>query len=193
MQSLKAKHFAGANPDRVSFHGHQLMRQLSRHGPHAKERLKEVFDDIVDIAKGMDATISVVVTDKRFPDTNHKSASTIAASWAQASSMVRNTLVAAPRKTIGITMLDRYDNSTSRIVARTMARLLEPPMGSNRPDASTVISRPIFVVSESCTPVQLVDMLAHIEAKTHREDSGMFADLRSQLAPHMSRVTRITA
>lgn len=37
MQSLKAKYFAGINPDRVSFHGHQLLRKLSRHGPNAKK------------------------------------------------------------------------------------------------------------------------------------------------------------
>lgn len=161
--------------------------------PTQKKRLRGVFDDIVDITKGMDATINVVVTDKRFPDINHRTASTVATSWAQASTMIRSTLIATSRKTIGITMLDRYDDSTNRIVARTMARFLEPPMDLNRPDVATVISRPIFVVSESCTMVQLVDMLAYIEAKSHREDPGMFADLRSQVASCISHESHIAA
>lgn len=194
MQFLKAKYFVGANPDRVSFHGYQLLNRLSRHGPGAKRRFEEVFDDIIDITKNMDAVINAVVVNKGLPDEAHRTSSTVIASWAQASDMIRNTLLAGSRNAIGMTMLDRYDDSTNRIVARTMAKFLDPPMYAAKPHSVMVIPRPIFVVAESCTVLQLVDMLAYIVTKNHKGGgSGVFGRLYSQLAPHISHMSHITA
>jgi len=194
MQSLKAKYFAGANPDRVSFHGYQLLNRLSRHDPGAKKRFGEVFDDVMGITKNMDAAINAVVMDKGLPDESHRTSSTVIASWAQASAMTRNTLLGTSRKAVSMTMLDRYGDSTNRVVARTMAKFLGPPMDPAKPHSVMGIPRPVFVVAESCPVLQLVDMLAYIVSKNYKGGgSGVFGRLYSQLEPHMSHISHITA
>jgi len=89
-----------------------------------------------------------------------------------------------------MTMLDRYDDSTNRTVARTMAKFLGPPMDPAKPHSVTVIPRPVFVVAESCPVLQLVDMLAYIVSKNYKVGgSGVFGRLYSQLEPHISHIT----
>jgi len=196
VESLKAKYFAGINPERVSFHGYRIFHNLIRHTGNrrlAEQKLKEVFEDIVKIAHDMNSTINMVMMDKQSPDKNYKSARTLAISWAHASNMIHRTMLNLHPKPVGIIMLDRYDDPTNRTISRIMAQSQHWPADPTAPTEQLIMPRPIFVNSESCNTVQLIDMIAHIVAKNNRpEVSETLARLHTQLTPCISHIARIT-
>lgn len=186
-EALKAKYFGGINPERVSFHGHQLLNKLFRHAGnrlHAKQQFKETFVDVVKIAKNMDSTINAVIMDKRFPDENHRSSNTITSTWTQVSQMMRQNLLDSPSGTTCAIILDRYDTATNRIVSSTISKLLHPLANPCKFSAGAPIPRPMFVDSTSCNLVQLVDMLTFAIAKIHTSPTRLFMDLQAELCRH---------
>jgi len=195
VEALKAKYFGGINPERVSFHGHRIFHNLIRYTGNrrlAEQKLKEVFKDIVKITQSMNSTINMVVMDKQSPDKNYKSARTVAISWAHASNMIRRTMLNLHPKPIGIIMLDRYDNPTNRTVSRTITQSSHFPTNPTTLTNKLIMPRPIFVNSESCNTVQLIDMIAHIVAKNNRpEVSETFTRLHTQLMPYISHTAHI--
>jgi len=193
VQELKSKYFRGINPERVSFHGNQLLHSLIRHTGNrrlAEQKFKEALDDIVKIAQSINATINTVVMDKHSPDMSHRSSSTVIAAWAQASRMLYQDILDSPPNTYCMLMLDRYDVATNRIVSSTINKFLCPLLAGSKLVTKTSIPRPVFVDSASCNGVQLVDMIAFIAAKNNKS-IGQFVELYDQLKPALSRTVRI--
>lgn len=197
VQELKAKYFGGIRPERASFHGYRLLHRLIRqtgNRPRAEQLFREVFEDIVMITRSMDSTINMVILDKRFPDRNYKTTRTVIASWTHASDMIRRTLLKSQSSIIGAVMLDRYDGPTNRIVSRTMAPFLDLSMAPASSCFRAAMPRPIFVDSESCNMVQLMDMIAFLVARNKKAGaSDLFAHLYAQLTPHISHTVNILA
>jgi len=190
VEALKRKYFKKLKLERVSFHGNQLLHNLIRYTGNrrrAEEKFKGVCADIVKIAQNTNATINLVIMNKQFPREDYSTMSTVVASWAQASDMIRQNMLNLCPDAIGAILLDRYDDSTNRIVARTLTRFLEPPTNSGNPAVPKIIPRPIFVYSTTCNTIQLVDMIAFIVSGDIRHaPPGMFKNLRAQLQPHIS-------
>lgn len=197
VQGLKAKYFGGISPERASFHGYKLLHRLIRqtgNRPRAEQMFHEAFEDIVVITRRMDSTINMVILDKQFPDRNYKTMRTVTTSWAHASYMIRRTMIKSQPDTVGAVMLDRYDDPTNRIVARTMAPFLDLSTAPDKSCFRAAIPRPMFVDSASCNMVQLVDMIAFLVARSKKaEASEPFARLYARLTPHISHTANISA
>jgi len=193
IQALKPKYFGKTNPERVSFHGNQLLHSLIRHIGNrrlAEQKFKEALGDIVKITQSTNATINTVVMDKHFPDASYKSSSTVIATWAQASRMLYQDILDSPPNTYCVLMLDRYDAATNRIVSSTINKFLCPLLDYSKPAPKTLIPRPVFVDSVSCSGVQLVDMIAFITAKNSKS-IDQYVQLYSQLKPALSHTVHI--
>jgi len=97
-----------------------------------------------------------------------------------------------PHETVGIAILDRYDDATNRVVGRAVSQGLSQ-LGRVRHPRSTAVPYPMFVDSRSSNLVQLVDMITYVVARdeTSQED-GAFSGWRRRLSARIDRTIRLS-
>ncbi len=194
MQELKKKHFGGRKLERMEFHAYTMKNHLFKHTKNAdlaKMHYDAIFDGIVDIVLNMNATINVVIMDKRpFSDT-HQSSQITAQSWGYASFLLRRTLLSSPPGKVSMILLDRYNDETSMTVGKTIAQTLRPIAAAGGPMDRLVMPRPVFVNSMSCSQIQLANMVAYIIGKVNGdEEPESFARWYALLEPKISHMLR---
>jgi len=189
---LKRRHL-GTDPMRVDLHGSALRKTLSRI-TRDRDATETVFGAVVSgvirIAEANDFSINMVITDKSRSSKKSGYKAVARASWSHATDMFCQDMLRVKRETVGIAILDRYDDATNRVVGRAVSQGLSQ-LDLLRNAKSTAMPYPMFVDSRSSNLVQLVDMITYVVARHEASpDDEAFLKWRRRLSPRISKMVR---
>lgn len=190
---LKRRHL-GIDPMKVDLHGSTLRKTLSRitrDRDAAGRMFGTMVGGIIKIAEANDFAINMVITDKSRPSEKGRYKKVVRTSWSHATDMFCQNIMSVPRETVGIAILDRYDDSTSRVVGRAVSQSLSQ-LGLVRHPKNTAMPYPMFVDSRSSNLVQLVDMITYVVARNEASpEDEAFSGWRGRLSPRINKIIRV--
>jgi len=191
---LKRRHL-GIDPMKVDLHGSALRKTISRitrDRNAAEMAFASMVNGIIKIVETNDFAINMVITDKGNPGKKAGYKKIVRASWSHAADMFCQNMMRVPHETVGIAILDRYDDATNRVVGRAVSQGLSQ-LDLVRHAKSTAIPYPIFVDSRSSNLVQLVDIVTYVVARCESvPEDGAFSRWRDRLLPRIDRVMRVS-
>jgi len=190
---LKRRHL-GAGSTGTELHGNALRKALYRRASDkdaAEMAFASMANGIVKIVETNDIVINMVITDKGKPGKKTGYKGVVRTSWFRAADMFCQNMMRVPHETVGIAILDRYDDATNRIVGRAVSQGLSQ-LDPVRHAKSTAIPYPMFVDSRSSNLVQLVDMVTYVMSRgeSSPEDEA-FSGWRGRLLPRIDKVVRV--
>jgi len=191
---LKRRHL-GADPMGAELHGNALRKALYRRAGDkdaAEMAFGAMANGIIKIVETNDIVVNMVITDKGKPGKKAGYKGVVRTSWSYAADMFCHSMLRVPHETVGIAILDRYDDATNRVVGRAVSLGLSQ-LDLVRHARCAAIPYPIFVDSRSSNLVQLVDMVTYVMARgeSSPEDEA-FAGWRGRLLPRIDRVMRVS-
>lgn len=191
---LKRRHL-GIDPMKVDLHGSALRKTLSRitrDRDSAESVFGSMVNGIIKIVEGNDFVINMVITDKGRPSEKTGYKGVARTSWFRAADMFRQNMLRVSHETVGIAILDRYDDATNRVVGRAVSHGLSQ-LDPVRHPRCTAIPYPMFVDSRSSNLVQLVDMVTYVVARneTSPEDEA-FSGWRGRLSSRIDKIVRVS-
>jgi len=191
---LKRRHL-GADPMGAEMHGNVLKKALYRHTKDktsAEMSFGAMVSGIINIAETSDFAINMVIIDKGQPIRKAGYKGVARTAWFRAADMFCQDMLRVQSETVGVAVLDRYDDATNRVVGRAVSQGLSQ-LDPLRHARCTAIPYPMFIDSRSSNLVQLVDMLTYVVARDEAgpEDEA-FSGWRSRLSPRIDKVVRVS-
>ncbi|MDD9808758.1 MAG: DUF3800 domain-containing protein [Thaumarchaeota archaeon] len=191
---LKRRHL-GADPMKAELHGSALKKALfrrTRDRDAAEREFGAMVNGVIRIANTNDFFINMVITDKGRPNEKAGYKKVIRASWSHAADKFCQNLLRVTHETVGITILDRYDDATNRVVGRAVSQSMSQ-LGLVRHARSAAIPHPMFVDSRSSNLVQLVDMITYVVARHESNPSDeAFSRWYRRLLPRIGSIVSIS-
>jgi len=191
---IKRRYFSRADPVRIEFHGSALRKKLNLHTGNrarAEKMFYSIFNELVDVTSDSGALVNMVIMDKVAPVETSGHVGVISRTWGHAADLFRQNLFRSERETVGISILDRYDDATNRVVSKAIAQSLEQ-IGSFAQKAIGAIPHPILVDSRSSNIIQLIDIITYIVASNVNESNGTeFTKMYRRLLPSIGRIINL--